>query len=83
MPGPATGGTLRPMQTEPIHPAVRVGHVHLRVADLDRSMAFYRDALGLGVTAAPSRVRAHTRVGQQVGPRRPSASPPPPPVMVR
>jgi catechol 2,3-dioxygenase len=44
-------GTLRPMQTEPIHPAVRVGHVHLRVADLDRSIAFYGDALGLGVTA--------------------------------
>src|ERR1700754_4241392 len=41
----------RPMQTEPIHPAVRVGHVHLCVADLDRSLAFYRDALGLGVTA--------------------------------
>jgi catechol 2,3-dioxygenase len=34
-----------------IHPAVRVGHVHLRVADLDRSLAFYRDALGFEVTA--------------------------------
>jgi catechol 2,3-dioxygenase len=31
------------------HPAVRVGHVHLRVADLDRSIAFYRDALGFRV----------------------------------
>ena len=39
------------MHTEAIHPAVRIGHVHLRVADLDRSIAFYRDALGLGVTA--------------------------------
>jgi catechol 2,3-dioxygenase len=39
------------MQTDPIHPAVRIGHVHLRVADLDRSLAFYRDALGLGLTA--------------------------------
>jgi catechol 2,3-dioxygenase len=39
------------MHTEPLHPAVRVGHVHLRVADLDRALAFYRDALGLGVTA--------------------------------
>ena len=39
------------MDNDRIHPAVRVGHVHLRVADLDRSIAFYRDALGLGVTA--------------------------------
>jgi len=27
-----------------------VGHVHLKVSDLDRSEAFYRDALGLEVT---------------------------------
>jgi catechol 2,3-dioxygenase len=39
------------MQNDPIHPAVRVGHVHLRVADLDRALAFYRDALGFGVVA--------------------------------
>ncbi len=39
------------MPSEPIHPAVRVGHVHLRVADLDRAIAFYRDGLGFSVTA--------------------------------
>ena len=39
------------MHTDTIHPAVRVGHVHLRVADLDRAIAFYREALGLGLTA--------------------------------
>ena len=39
------------MQTESIHPAVGVGHVHLRVADLDRAIAFYRDVLGFDVTA--------------------------------
>ena len=39
------------MPTEAIHPAVRVGHVHLRVADLDRALAFYRDGLGFAVTA--------------------------------
>ncbi|HWH96660.1 MAG TPA: VOC family protein [Baekduia sp.] len=39
------------MHHDAIHPAVRVGHVHLRVADLDRALAFYRDALGFGVTA--------------------------------
>jgi catechol 2,3-dioxygenase len=36
------------MRTEGIHPTVRVGHVHLRVADLDRALAFYRDALVSG-----------------------------------
>jgi catechol 2,3-dioxygenase len=36
---------------EPIHPAVRVGHVHLKVADLDRAIAFYRDALGFTLVA--------------------------------
>ena len=30
---------------------IRVGHVHLRVGDLDRSVAFYRDAVGLDVFA--------------------------------
>jgi catechol 2,3-dioxygenase len=39
------------MTNEPLHPAVRVGHVHLRVVDIDRSLAFYRDALGFGVVA--------------------------------
>lgn len=32
-------------------PQVRVGHVHLRVADLERATAFYRDVLGFHVTA--------------------------------
>jgi catechol 2,3-dioxygenase len=47
------------MSHEPIHPAVRVGHVHLRVADLDRALAFYRDALGLGVTADAREIGLH------------------------
>ena len=33
-----------------IHPAVRVGHVHLHVSDLDRALAFYRDGLGFNLT---------------------------------
>jgi catechol 2,3-dioxygenase len=33
-----------------IHPETRIGHVHLTVADLDRSLTFYRDLLGFEVT---------------------------------
>jgi catechol 2,3-dioxygenase len=33
----------------PIHPRVGIGHVHLKVADLDRALAFYRDVLGFEV----------------------------------
>jgi catechol 2,3-dioxygenase len=34
----------------PLHPAVRIGHVHLKVADLDRALAFYCDVLGFELT---------------------------------
>lgn len=34
----------------PIHPGVRIGHVHLKVADLDRALGFWRDVLGFEVT---------------------------------
>lgn len=34
------------MADTPLDPRTTVGHVHLRVADLDRALAFYRDALG-------------------------------------
>ena len=33
----------------PIDPRVDIGHVHLKVADLDRALAFYRDAFGFAV----------------------------------
>jgi catechol 2,3-dioxygenase len=32
-----------------IHPETRVGHVHLKVADLDRAIAFYSGVLGFEV----------------------------------
>jgi len=44
------------MQNPPIHPGVRIGHVHLKVADLERALGFYRDVLGFQVTQ---------RIGQQ------------------
>ncbi len=37
------------MTVRPIDPRVRIGHVHLRVADLERALAFYRDVLGFEV----------------------------------
>ncbi len=33
----------------PLDPRVRIGHVHLKVSDLDRSITFYRDVLGFEV----------------------------------
>jgi catechol 2,3-dioxygenase len=34
----------------PVAAGTRIGHVHLKVADLDRAIAFYRDVLGFEVT---------------------------------
>lgn len=34
----------------PIDPGVRIGHVHLKVADLDRALAFYHGVLGFEIT---------------------------------
>ena len=33
----------------PYAPSARIGHVHLKVADLDRAIAFYADVLGFEV----------------------------------
>jgi catechol 2,3-dioxygenase len=41
-----------PPNTTPdkIHPGARIGHVHLKVADLERALRFYRDVLGFELT---------------------------------
>jgi catechol 2,3-dioxygenase len=36
---------------DPIDPRVDIGHIHLKVADLDRSLAFYSGVLGFQLTA--------------------------------
>jgi catechol 2,3-dioxygenase len=36
--------------TRPVDPGVRIGHVHLKVADLDRALAFYSGVLGFELT---------------------------------
>ena len=38
------------MVMKKIHPETRIGHVHLKVADLERALRFYRDVLGFEVT---------------------------------
>ncbi len=35
-----------PLPSRPIHPEIRIGHVHLKVADIERSLGFYCGVLG-------------------------------------
>jgi catechol 2,3-dioxygenase len=47
----AEQGSVTPVARppRPLDPRVRIGHVHLRVADLERAIGFYRDVLGFAV----------------------------------
>lgn len=38
------------MSASPIDPGVRIGHVHLKVAELDRALSFYCGVLGFELT---------------------------------
>jgi catechol 2,3-dioxygenase len=38
------------IELPPIDPQVRIGHVHLKVANLERALGFYRDVLGWELT---------------------------------
>ena len=38
------------MAGTPIDPGVRIGHVHLKVADLERALGFYQGVLGFELT---------------------------------
>jgi catechol 2,3-dioxygenase len=40
----------RSLTPRPIHPDVRIGHVHLKVADLERALQFYCGVLGFELT---------------------------------
>ena len=48
-----TQGNISPIQVapNPIDPGVRIGHVHLRTADIDRVRDFYVGVLGFDVVA--------------------------------
>jgi len=46
-----------------IHPRTHIGHVHLKVSDLDRAVKFYRDALGFEVQQYYGRSAAFLSAG--------------------
>lgn len=48
---------------KPLHPDVRIGHVHLKVADLERAISFYRDVLGFELTQRYGRQAAFLSAG--------------------
>jgi len=50
-------------EAKPLHPDVRIGHVHLKVADLERAIAFYRDVLGFELTQRYGRQAAFLSAG--------------------
>jgi len=47
---PATEDDVK-LSPHPINPGVRIGHVHLKVADIERALAFYCGVLGFEITA--------------------------------
>lgn len=72
------------MIPEPVHPQTRIGHVHLKVADLERALQFYTGVLGFTVTQMYGREAAfvsaggyHHHIGLNTWESR-GGSPPPP-----
>jgi len=70
--------------TEPIDARVSIGHVHLKVANLDRALAFYRDVLGFQLTQRMGSQAAflsaggyHHHLGLNTWESRDGAPPPP------
>lgn len=52
-----------PPLTRPVPAGVTIGHIHLKVADLERAIAFYANALGFQVTQRFGRSAAFLSVG--------------------
>jgi catechol 2,3-dioxygenase len=70
--------------TTPIDAGVRVGHVHLKVADLDRALGFYCGVLGFELTQRYGRQAAfvsaggyHHHIGLNTWESQGGSSPPP------
>src|SRR5258708_39602373 len=69
---------------KPIDSQVRIGHVHLKVAEIERSLAFYCGVLGFELTQRFGASAAFISAGGDPHPHRahhlerPGGSPPPP-----
>jgi catechol 2,3-dioxygenase len=50
-------------ETKSIHPATRIGHVHVKVADLERALGFYCGVLGFRLTQRYGRQAAFVSAG--------------------
>jgi catechol 2,3-dioxygenase len=48
---------------KPVHPQTRIGHVHLKVADLDRALGFYNGVLGFTITQRMGNTAAFLAAG--------------------
>ncbi|MBI1804164.1 MAG: VOC family protein [Ignavibacteriae bacterium] len=51
------------MQEQPIHPGTSIGHVHLKVSDIERSVKFYTEVLGFEITTWYGRSAAFLSAG--------------------
>jgi catechol-2,3-dioxygenase len=49
--------------SEPIHPQTSIGHVHLKVADIERAVKFYTEVLGFRVSDWRDNTLAFLRCG--------------------
>ncbi len=81
---PQISATVGAASTAPIHPETRIGHVHLKVADIERALAFYCGVLGFELTQRYGEQAAfvsaggyHHHIGLNTWESR--GAPPPPP----
>jgi len=49
---------------KPVHPQTRIGHVHLKVADLQRALDFYHGVLGFRITQRMGNIAAFLAAGE-------------------
>lgn len=59
----AQATTAQATTVSPIDPRVDIGHVHLKVADLDRALGFYQGVLGFALTQRMGRGAAFLSAG--------------------